>query len=419
MVEKRREGLTKDIFARRNGFQSTKWEALHDDDSGYTFYRNTETGECQWEVPEELKMEDVGITETSAAREEEGPASIAEEKQKGEKPDLGAIAQRLNDEFANDKRNLAKAIGFERKRQKEKFAQKLRARKAMLMLRRKRRAAQGKGKGRLVPLGTGPMTPTVKRPVPPSPQNGTPKGSLPANNKEGINQSQLPQQAKATAALMAVREGRGKEQGGEQGYIDISARGRASSCGKVGDPHKFVVKALDELGNEDRQIDRVLFADDAMARKEEKDTEGKQLDDDNAGNKQGDERKVEGKEDDKAQEPERKAYSQEEMDAIDLFVEIHLEYAPSDMLGTVPSDVDRIVSGPIWATFHHYAMAENPREGSSIGPNKFGSFVKECSCGPAIQQSDIDLSFQSFASEWEITMTADLCLLTNSTQPYV
>ena len=80
MVEKCWKKLTDDIIACRNGFQSTKWEALHDDDSGYTFYRNTETGECQWEVPEELKMEDVGIAETSAVREEEGPASLAEER---------------------------------------------------------------------------------------------------------------------------------------------------------------------------------------------------------------------------------------------------------------------------------------------------------------------------------------------------
>lgn len=60
----------------------------------------------------------------------------------GTKPDLDAIATRLNEEFVTNKKNLAKTIGFERKRQRERVKQKLRARRAMLALRRKKQALE-------------------------------------------------------------------------------------------------------------------------------------------------------------------------------------------------------------------------------------------------------------------------------------
>ena len=356
-------------------------------------------------------MEDVRVAEASDAEKEEESVSATEDKPKGAKPDLGTIAQRLNDEFANDKKNLAKAIGFERKRQKEKVVQKLRARKAMLMLRRKRRAAQGNARGKLVPTGAGRTTPKGKPLLPPTPKGGTPKGAAsPARTTELAlqqqyakerKQSQLPQQTRPSAGILAMGKEDGKDEQG--GSIGVSLRGHASSRGKVGDPHLLVVKSLSELGDgEDSSRSEA-----AVESKADEVAEGKQADGVDGGGgdsgvADGDD-KGEGKEQGEGKvmtrEPKRVSYSKEETEAINLFVETHLSYAPADMLGTVPKDVERSVSDPIWASFHHYAMAENPREGSSIGPNKFGSFIKECSCGPAIRQSDIDLSFQSFARE--------------------
>ena len=39
---------------QHDGRGASHWESYVDDSSGYTFYRNVDTGKCQWEMPSEL-----------------------------------------------------------------------------------------------------------------------------------------------------------------------------------------------------------------------------------------------------------------------------------------------------------------------------------------------------------------------------